>query len=68
MLMHLAPSVADMCFNLGGQLADFRNMKAAIDSKDWNRAATEMTNSAWYKQVGRRSANLVAKMRGLASC
>jgi GH24 family phage-related lysozyme (muramidase) len=60
--------LADMCFNLGNQLADFRGMKAGIDAKDWNKAANEMINSAWYAQVGRRSKALVAKMRGLANC
>lgn len=60
--------IANMCFNLGyPRLSGFANMKAAVDDKDWNRAADEMVDSKWYYQVPNRAERLVARMRALAS-
>ena len=59
--------VANMCFNLGyPRLSGFKNMKAAVDAKDWNRAADEMLDSKWANQVPNRAERLVARMRALA--
>ena len=59
--------VANMCFNLGyPRLSGFKNMKAAVDAKDWNRAADEMLDSKWAKQVPNRAERLVTRMRALA--
>jgi lysozyme len=55
--------VLDMVFNLG--LTRFRRFKkaiAAIKAKDWEKAAREMLNSQWAKQVGRRARELAAMM------
>ena len=41
----------------------FKNMKRAVLRKDWSAAANEMVNSRWYGQVGRRSRDLVRRMR-----
>ena len=38
-------------------------MKAAVEERDWERAAEEMVDSDWYKQVGDRAKDLVARMR-----
>ena len=59
--------VANMMFNLGyPRLSKFKGMKAGVDSQDWNRAADEMVDSAWYRQVGKRAERLVERMRNVA--
>lgn len=57
--------LVNMAFNIGRpRLSKFKNMLAAIEEKDYNRAANEMIDSKWYHQVGRRSQELVEMMRG----
>ena len=59
--------VANMMFNLGyPRLGKFKGMKAGVDAKDYSRAADEMVDSAWYRQVGNRAERLVERMRALA--
>lgn len=54
----------DMAFNIGlGGLAQFKNMLHAISSGDYQKAAKEMEDSSWYKQVGDRSKRLVKMMQ-----
>ena len=56
--------VGDMMFNMGyTRLSGFVNMKAAVLNKDYELAADEMVNSAWYGQTGRRAIKLVSMMR-----
>ena len=56
--------VANMMFNMGRpRLSAFKGMKAGVDSKDWNKAADEMVDSRWYKQVTNRANRLVERMR-----
>ena len=56
--------VANMMFNMGyGRLSKFKGMKAGVDSKDWSKAADEMIDSRWYKQVTNRAQRLVDRMR-----
>ena len=56
--------VANMMFNMGyGRLSKFKGMKAGVDAKDWNKAADEMIDSRWYKQVTHRAQRLVDRMR-----
>ena len=56
--------VANMMFNMGyGRLSKFKGMKAGVDAKDWNKAADEMIDSRWYKQVTNRAQRLVDRMR-----
>ena len=58
--------IADMMSNLGySRLSGFRRMKAAVLRRDWDTAADEMMDSAWYGQVGRRSRDLVRRMRSV---
>lgn len=59
--------IANMMFNMGRpRLSKFKGMKAGIDSQDWNKAADEMIDSAWYRQVPNRAGRLVKRMRALA--
>ena len=59
--------IANMMFNLGRpRLSKFKGMKAGVDSRDWNKAADEMIDSAWYRQVPNRAGRLVKRMRALA--
>ena len=58
--------IANMMFNLGyPRLSKFKGMKAGVDSEDWNRAADEMVDSRWYRQVGARAERLVARIRAI---
>lgn len=48
-------AVADMAFNLGcSRLRLFKNMKAALEREDYTKAAAEMRNSRWCRQVKSR--------------
>jgi len=56
--------LADMCFNLGvNRLLGFKKMWAAIEAQDWDRAADEMLDSKWSRQVKGRSLELARIMR-----
>ena len=60
--------IANMMFNLGRpRLSKFKGMKAGVDAKDWNKAADEMVDSRWYKQVTNRANRLVERMRNIES-
>tara|TARA_B100001248_G_scaffold136056_1_gene102116 strand:- start:841 stop:1284 length:444 start_codon:yes stop_codon:yes gene_type:complete len=59
--------IANMMFNLGRpRLSKFKGMKAGVDDRDWKKAADEMIDSAWYRQVPNRAGRLVARMKALA--
>ena len=59
--------IANMMFNMGRpRLSKFKGMKAGVDARDWNRAADEMVDSRWYKQVTNRAQRLVDRMRAVA--
>lgn len=54
----------DMCFNMGiVKFLKFRKMIAALEEKNATKAAEEMKDSAWYKQVGFRSKKLYESMK-----
>ncbi len=56
--------IANMMFNMGRpRLSKFKGMKAGVDSRDWNKAADEMIDSAWYRQVPNRAGRLGKRMR-----
>jgi lysozyme len=58
--------IANMMFNMGRpRLSKFKNMKKAVDQRDWFEAAYEMTNSKWYKQVPNRAGRLVVRMQNV---
>ncbi len=55
----------NMCFNLGiGGLLQFEQTLTYIKSRNYTLAASGMTNSRWYKQVGDRAQRLIAVMLG----
>ena len=57
--------LVNMAFNLGRtRLSKFKNMVAAVNDKDYKRAADEMIDSKWYRQVKTRGVELVELMRG----
>ena len=58
--------IANMMFNLGyPRLSKCKGMKAVVDSEDWIRAADEMVDSRWYRQVCARAQRLVDRMRAI---
>ena len=58
---------ANMMFNMGRpRLSKFKGMKRGVDSRNWNAAADEMVDSAWYRQVTNRADRLVERIRALA--
>ena len=60
--------VANMMFNMGyTRLSKFKGMKKGVDARDWNKAADEMVDSRWYKQVTNRANRLVERMRNIES-
>ncbi len=61
---HIKDALTDMCFNLGiNRLRGFKKMIAAIEAKDYTKAAIEALNSKWATQVGRRAKNVALKIR-----
>ncbi len=57
-------ALIDFVFNVGvGTALKFRKMRAAISMQDWNRAADEMVDSDWFKQVGTRGPEIVGMVR-----
>ena len=58
--------IANMMFNMGyTRLSKFKGMKAGVDSRDWDKAADEMVDSRWYRQVTNRADRLVQRMRSV---
>ena len=59
--------IANMMFNMGRpRLSKFKGMKRGVDSRNWNAAADEMVDSAWYRQVTNRADRLVERIRALS--
>lgn len=56
--------LANMTFNMGwGRLSGFQHMLAAAKAGDYAKAADEMLDSAWSRQVGHRATRLAEQMR-----
>lgn len=57
--------LVNLCFNMGiNRLLGFKKALAAINDGDWNRAADEMLDSRWARDVkDRRARPLAAQMR-----
>lgn len=54
----------NMCFNMGiGRLLDFVKMLRYLEIGDYELAASEMENSAWYREVGSRAKRLTQIIR-----
>jgi len=57
-------AIADMAYNIGvGGVLRFHDMIAAIEARDWDRAAAAMLNSEWARQVGARAEDDAAMLR-----
>jgi len=55
--------IINMVFNLGANgVAKFENMIDAINQGDYKKAANEMRNSRWYRQVTARAERLAVMM------
>lgn len=53
----------DMAFNMGiPRLSKFKNMWTYVKAHDYEKAAVEMLDSKWARQVGRRAKNLAKQM------
>ena len=58
--------IANMMFNMGRpRLSKFKGMKSGVDARDWQKAADEMVDSRWYRQVTKRADRLVERMRNV---
>lgn len=56
--------IIDMAFNLGiNGLLSFKNMIAAINKEDYEKASEEMINSKWATQVKTRADRLARMMK-----
>jgi lysozyme len=56
----------DMAYNMGiNSLLGFKRMFAALDVGDWDRAATELLDSKYARQVPERAASNADLIRGL---
>ena len=57
-------ALVNMAFNLGWpRLSGFRNMLAALQAGDFERAAAEALDSKWARQVGARAARIANVIR-----
>ena len=56
--------LVEMVFNMGiGRFKGFKKMLAACQKGEWDKAADEMLDSAWHKQVKKRAETLADIMR-----
>ena len=57
--------IIELTFNIGiGKVLQFKDMIAALTDKDYDRAADELLDSTWAKQVGAtRSGNMSSRLR-----
>lgn len=55
---------ANMMFNLGPKrLLEFKKFLAAVEARDFDKAAAEMLDSRWARQVGDRAIELATMMK-----
>jgi len=60
--------MTDMSYNLGKpKLSGFTELRKAIAANDFNKAADEMKNSKWYRDVKSRGVRMVDEMRAFAN-
>ena len=56
--------IINMVYQMGlGGVLKFKKMIAAIEEKDYNAAAIEMMDSAWFRQTPNRANRLIETMR-----
>jgi lysozyme len=57
-------ALIDFVFNVGeGTARDFVMTRSAIELGNWDRAAKELQDSRWYKQVGNRGREIVQMIK-----
>jgi len=56
-------ALINLTFNLGYRLADFKRFLHAAKSEDWEKAADQLMQSRWYKQVKLRGPRIVHAIR-----
>ena len=56
-------AMLNLTFNLGYKLADFKRFLHAAKSGDWEKAADQLMQSRWYKQVKLRGPRIVHAIR-----
>ena len=47
------------------RMGKFVNFKVALAERDWKRAAVEMEDSRWHKQVTNRANRLIKRMQNV---
>lgn len=57
--------LANLAFNLGGRLKQFKNTLKYFEQREWAKAAANLQKSLWYRQVGDRSEELVKRLKTL---
>lgn len=57
--------LANLAFNLGSRLGQFKNTLKYFAAGEWNKAAANLKKSLWYRQVGERSEELVKRLQTL---
>jgi len=57
--------LVNMAFMGRGTLNEFKDLKNSLSNNDYNKAADDMLDSLWAKQVGRRATELADIMRSL---
>ncbi|MDX8400945.1 MAG: glycoside hydrolase family protein [Gallionellaceae bacterium] len=57
-------ALIDMCFNLGiNGLLNFKRMLKALRDSDFEEAAKQAQDSAWFRQVGSRAVEVVGMIK-----
>ena len=55
--------LVNMIFNMGRtRLAKFKNFRAALENRDWEKAAVEGRDSLWHRQVTNRAERLMLRL------
>ena len=58
--------LVNMMFNMGRpRLSKFKKFNDAVTQELWSKAADEMVDSLWYRQVGDRAKRLEQRMRAI---
>ena len=59
--------IVNMTFNMGRpRLSQFKKFIAGVNAGDWEKAAIEMMDSRWAKQVGSRAERLRDRIKALS--
>jgi lysozyme len=63
MPMYVQTVLANLAFNMGNRLAQFKNTLKFINDGQFHLAAHNLEQSLWFKQVGVRGKELVARLQ-----